>query len=490
MVRIKKSRHHPPVEAGSSSQAQSHGGESGLFNLQSMKLALDESSASGTGRKGEKRNSVLISDGKTTTIIDKDDICIAVMGVTGTGKSSFIADCIGKPVDDQMIGHGLRSRTGRVAVYTLEYNDHTVRLIDTPGFDDTSLSDTDVLTAVAQCFHETYSVDIKLSGIIYIHRISDPRMTGNALKNLDMFKKMCGEESLECVVLATTMWDSVTQRVGNAREEELVSEPLFWGSMKLLGSMVERLSGDKGTEARHNSAMNIVQKIVLKKKKIVLDIQREMVDDHKPLAETSAGQELDRGLREAKLKHQKELKSIQDSMEKADAKTKSLLENHEKHYQEKLNRLDKDQEILNMSIAEMYKQKEEQLREIVQMRKDQEHQAQQLEARIKRRESELESQYHNQKQAFEKERSEMKASTKAQQEKNSQQDANMAKKLQKLENEHAQELRELRAQAQMSPMNNAPASGGAGGALGSFILPMVMVAMIAGGMGGLGGLGG
>ncbi|CAF9907853.1 MAG: hypothetical protein ALECFALPRED_004022 [Alectoria fallacina] len=427
------------------------------------------------------------------------------MGVTGTGKSSFIADCIGKPVDDQMIGHGLRSRklhtnaplilaystpgTGRVAVYTLKYNDHTVRLIDTPGFDDTSLSDTDVLTAVAQCFHETYSVDIKLSGIIYIHRISDPRMTGNALKNLEMFKKMCGEESLECVVLATTMWDSVAQRLGNAREEELVSEPLFWGSMKLLGSMVERLSGDKGTEARHNSAMNIVQKIVLKKKKIVLDIQREMVDDHKPLAETSAGQELDKGLREAKLKHQKELKSIQDSMKKADAKTRSLLEDHEKHYQEKLTRLDKDQEILNMSIAEMYKQKEEQLREIIQMKKDQEHQAQQLEARIKRRESELESQYHNQKQAFEKERSEMKASTKAQQEKILQQDANMAKKLQKLENEHAQELRELRAQAQMSQLNNAPASGSAGGALGSFILPMVMVAMIAGGMGGLGGLG-
>ena len=70
MVRIKKSRHHPPVEAGSSSQAQSHGGESGLSNLKSTKLALDESAASGTVRKGEKRNSVLISDGKTTTTIE------------------------------------------------------------------------------------------------------------------------------------------------------------------------------------------------------------------------------------------------------------------------------------------------------------------------------------------------------------------------------------------------------------------------------------
>ena len=403
------------------------------------------------------------------------------MGVTGTGKSSFIADCIGKPINDQMIGHGLRSRklqinrvllyvtynllgTGRVVVYTFKYNDHTVHLIDTPGFDDTSLSDTDVLAAVAQCFHETYSVDIRLNGIIYIHRISDPRITGNALKNLEMFKKMCGEESLECVVLATTMWDSVSQHVGNVREEELISDPLFWGTMKSLGSMVERLSGDKGTEARHNSAMNILQKIVLKKQKIVLEIQKEMVDRQMPLAETSAGQELDKGLREARLTHERELKMIQDSMSKADAKTKRLLEDHEKHYQDKLNRLEKDQEILNMSIAEMYKQKEEQLKEIVQMRKDQEHKAQQLEARLRNRESELEIQYHDQKQAFEKERSDMKASTKAQQEDISKHDAEMAGKLRRMEKEHDDELADLRAQsqaqAQMSQENNTTEYGG------------------------------
>ena len=98
------------------------------------------------------------------------------MGVTGTGKSSFIADYIDRPVDDQMIGHGLRSRklqihsvllyvtyillgTGRVVPHTCKYNDHTVHLIDTPGFDDTSLSDTDVLAAVAQCIQKTYSVE-------------------------------------------------------------------------------------------------------------------------------------------------------------------------------------------------------------------------------------------------------------------------------------------------------------------------------------------
>lgn len=371
-------------------------------------------------------------------------------------------------------------------MYTFKYNKHTVHLIDTPGFDDTSLSDTDVLTAVTQCFHETCSEDIKLSGIIYFHRISDPKMTGNALKNLEMFNKVCGEESLECVVLATTMWDMVSEEKGNAREEELVSEPTFWGGLKGLGSMVERVSGDKGTKARHNSATDSVQKIVLKKQKIVLDIQKEMVDEHKPLHETSAGQGLDKGLQEARLEHEKELKSVQDSMRKADAKTKRMLEDHESHYKNKLTQLDKDEENPKMSTAEMYKQKEEQLKEINKMRKDQEKQAKELEAKFKRRESELESLYKSQKHSFEKERSEMQKSTKAQRDKLTQDDEKMAKKLKKLEDEHTREPRDLRAQTLAAQQNSAPAGASA---LGGLILPLAMLAIMTGDLGAVGGLG-
>ena len=62
----------------------------------------------------------------------------------------------------------------------------------------------------------------------------------------------------------------------------------------------------------------------------------------------------------------------------------------------------------------------------------------------------------------------------------------MAKKLQKMEKEHDEELADLRAQAQMSQQSNTPAVGSS---LGSFIIPMVMFAVLAGGMGTMGGLG-
>ena len=98
--------------------------------------------------------------------------------------------------------------------------------------------------------------------------------------------------------------------------------------------MIESVSGNKGTEAQDKPAMNIVQKVMLKKQKVVLEIQKkkEMVDHHKPLAETSADQELDKLLRPVQLTYDKELKLIRDSMRKADARSKCLLEDHEKNY--------------------------------------------------------------------------------------------------------------------------------------------------------------
>jgi len=82
-------------------------------------------------------------------------------------------------------------------------------LIDTPGFDDTDRDDSDILCDVALWFSESLKRGIRLSGILYLHRISDRRMTGSAKKNLLMFKKLCGNNALVNVTLATTMWGTV-----------------------------------------------------------------------------------------------------------------------------------------------------------------------------------------------------------------------------------------------------------------------------------------
>lgn len=135
--------------------------------------------------------------------------------------------------------------TNTVDVYPCQIsNSQTVYLIDTPGFDDTNRSDNEVLSELASWLTASYKASIKLSGIIYLHRITDVRMQGSAKKNLFMFKKLCGPDALSNVILATTMWEQVTEDVGVAREKELMSTPDFWGWMVGKGSQVYRHQGN------------------------------------------------------------------------------------------------------------------------------------------------------------------------------------------------------------------------------------------------------
>lgn len=68
------------------------------------------------------------------------------MGVTGSGKSTFIQTATG----DRSVGvnHGLRSCTGDVVVHSFRIDGFTVNLIDTPGY--SSLHSTTLHKIVAE----------------------------------------------------------------------------------------------------------------------------------------------------------------------------------------------------------------------------------------------------------------------------------------------------------------------------------------------------
>lgn len=143
---------------------------------------------------------------------------------------------------ESLIDHLLGTTT--VDVYPCQISAKaTVYLVDTPGFDDTNRSDNEVLSEIAAWLTTSYNNQIRLSGIIYLHRISDIRMQGSAKKNLFMFKKLCGQKALKNVILATTMWDRISEAEGEARENELTTTPDFWGWMVSQGSKVYRHTG-------------------------------------------------------------------------------------------------------------------------------------------------------------------------------------------------------------------------------------------------------
>ncbi|KAF8132012.1 P-loop containing nucleoside triphosphate hydrolase protein [Boletus edulis] len=214
-----------------------------------------------------------------------DDVVIAVMGPTGSGKSTFIRRASGH--DDQGIGHELRSCTQNVLGIRFQDQEsgrHVV-LVDTPGFDDTFKSDLEILNMISDWLSLSYKKEKLLSGILYLHRITDNRMAGTPLKNLRVFRKLCGKDALDKVYLTTTMWDEVDQSIGEERLEELKKE--YWKSMVAQGAQIFRCSSNDG------SAKELILKILNREDvRKALRLQKEISDEAKELKETKAGQVL------------------------------------------------------------------------------------------------------------------------------------------------------------------------------------------------------
>jgi len=177
-----------------------------------------------------------------------------------------------------------RSKTGTEDVLAVPYRigNENVMLVDTPGFSDTNFSDTEILRRIAAWMKDTYD-GFLLSGIIYLHRIIDLRMEGPSLKNLRMMKKLCGANSLSNVVLATTMWERVTEEEGSRREAEL--KQVFWKDMIDGGSAVTRITTETGDDAR------ALVKSLLRNKPISTRLQEEL-HSGKTLVQTEAGAEI------------------------------------------------------------------------------------------------------------------------------------------------------------------------------------------------------
>ena len=129
------------------------------------------------------------------------------MGVTGSGKSTFISLLALEHVE---VGHSLESCTTEVQIYSfLREGGRHGYLIDTPGFDDTTRSDTEILWEIVNYLNRLYAKRVRLTGLIYLHRITDVRMQGSAVKNLDILRSLCGEDAFANIALVSTMWQEL-----------------------------------------------------------------------------------------------------------------------------------------------------------------------------------------------------------------------------------------------------------------------------------------
>jgi hypothetical protein len=147
----------------------------------------------------------------------------------------------------------------------------------------------------------------KLSGLVYIHRISDIRMGGISTRSFRMFKQLCGDSTLQNVVIVTNMWSEVTPEIGEAREAELASQDMFFKPALDKGASLLRHENTR--ESAHAILQHIIQN-----RPLSLQIQRELIDEKKNISETAAGAELNRELMVQIERHRREMQALEEEM--------------------------------------------------------------------------------------------------------------------------------------------------------------------------------
>ncbi|TFK20794.1 hypothetical protein FA15DRAFT_759119 [Coprinopsis marcescibilis] len=119
------------------------------------------------------------------------DIFIAVMGPTGAGKSSFINAVTGRA--EAVVGHSLESCTKDLQEFKMpmplelankypRLSSLNIVLVDTPGFDNSDLDDSEILQRMALWLKNRRAQGVTISGIIYMQEST--RTTLKVLKQL------------------------------------------------------------------------------------------------------------------------------------------------------------------------------------------------------------------------------------------------------------------------------------------------------------------
>ena len=215
-------------------------------------------------------------------------------------------------------------------------------LVDTPGFDDGTRKDAEILSILAHWLAVQYHDGKKLSGLIYLHPIVDVRFDQSARRNLSLFEKIIGHSGMDVLTLITTKWDKAqSDDVSGSYEAFEKRESRFredhWAPLLEAGAKLER--AERGKEA----LFGLFDQILLQSRGAALDIQKQMVDDKLSLANTAPGKVLMTESKESRrlLVNEKRLIQEQIARRKSEGKPFVSLEKRANDVDREIKELDK-----------------------------------------------------------------------------------------------------------------------------------------------------
>ncbi len=227
----------------------------------------------------------------------------------------------------------------------VEFGSRSVYIIDTPGFNDTTRTDAQVLKLISDILGLQYESGVPLKGILYLRKINSVRMFGSDVRNMRMFREMCGPDVFENVILLTTFWDQVDDIAGGQAQRDLRG---FWSDMLERGLEMRRFDGTL------EMAQRLIERF-LDKPPIVLQIQKELMEEGLSLEDTSAGMILAPDLRDDLAGETTEIRTIEDKIMQA-AKAQNVAEQQKqegnlREAQAKQRRIVDDQHLMQRTVG-------------------------------------------------------------------------------------------------------------------------------------------
>lgn len=183
-----------------------------------------------------------------------------------------------------------------------------------------------------------------------MHSITTNRMSGSSLKNLAMFRELCGPDALKNVAVVTNMWENLNSATAENRERELLEGRDFFKPL------VDKKARVLRHDNTYDSAINIVRHLV-SNDPLPLRIQKELAKPGARIIDTSAAKCLLRILKDEAHRHymqkmEEARMSIGTLLDAGHEQRKSSVENLRKEYDAKIVAVEEDQRRLARQYAE------------------------------------------------------------------------------------------------------------------------------------------
>ncbi|KAK5652804.1 hypothetical protein OQA88_9470 [Cercophora sp. LCS_1] len=213
---------------------------------------------------------------------------VILAGMTGAGKTTFASVASGQRL---RVGHGLDPCTQEPQAVKFKLDNRDVILIDTPGFDDTTRSDIEILAETGEWLEKQgFTKNTIFDGLILPHPITEERLDSRMEKQRTrLIQDILGREAYKRVIIATTMWGTIAEEYHDTFEEEM-------GFRKGKGGVRNDFHDGGATFVRHDntqdSAHRIIRTIVERSARAEETLLQKEMGSTFRFADTSAGREL------------------------------------------------------------------------------------------------------------------------------------------------------------------------------------------------------